>query len=86
MGGLVSRPHLIRRCARIRAISAAYGRKFYWKALKKKNALAGASGGERTAREKKGADHRPRARQWPGYVLFLKVFDGFNLLGALTFE
>ena len=34
----------------------------------KKNTLAGASGAERTAREKKGADHRPRARQWPGYV------------------
>ena len=34
----------------------------------KKNALAAASGAERTAREKKGADHRPRARQWPGYV------------------
>ena len=28
----------------------------------------GASGAERTAREKKGADHRPSARRWPGYV------------------
>ena len=34
----------------------------------KKIALAGASGAERTARGKKGADHRPRARRWPGYV------------------
>ena len=33
-----------------------------------KIALAGASGAERTAREKKGADHRPSARRWPGYV------------------
>ena len=33
----------------------------------KKIALAGASGAERTAREKKGADHRPIARRWPGY-------------------
>ena len=32
-----------------------------------KNALAGAFGAERTARGKKGADHHPRARQWPGY-------------------
>ena len=67
-GGLVFRPRLIRRCARNRAISAAYVRKFYWKSLHKKVALAGASGAERTAREKKGADHRPRVRQWPGYV------------------
>ena len=67
MGGLVFRPRLIRRCARIRAVSAAYVRKFYWKLLQKK-ALAGASGAERTARENKGADHRLRARQWPGYV------------------
>ena len=36
MGGLVFRPRLIRRCARIRAISAAYVRKFYWKLLQKK--------------------------------------------------
>ena len=35
-GGLVFRPRLIRRCARIRAISAAYVRKFYWKSLQKK--------------------------------------------------
>ena len=34
----------------------------------KKIALAGASGAERTARGKKGADHRPSARRWPGYV------------------
>ena len=36
MGGLVFRPRLIRRCARIRAVSAAYVRKFYWKLLIKK--------------------------------------------------
>ena len=36
MGGLVFRPRLIRRCARIRAVSAAYVRKFYWKLLQKK--------------------------------------------------
>ena len=34
----------------------------------KKMPCAGASGAERTAREKKGADHRPSARRWPGYV------------------
>ena len=68
MGGLVFRPRLIRRCARIRAVSAAYVRKFYWKLLIKKNALAGASGAERTARGKKGAGYRPSARRWPGYV------------------
>ena len=67
MEGLAFRPRLIRRCARIRAVSAAYVRKFYWKSLQK-NALSGASGAERTAREKKGADHRPSARRWPGYV------------------
>ena len=31
MGGLLFRPRLVRRCARIRATSAAYVRKFYWK-------------------------------------------------------
>ena len=36
MGDLVFRPRLIRRCARIRAVSAAYVRKFYWKSLQKK--------------------------------------------------
>ena len=68
MGDLVFRPRLICRCARNRAISAAYIRKFYWKLLQKRIALAGASGAERTAREKKGADHRPSARRWSGYV------------------
>ena len=34
----------------------------------KKFPCAGASGAERTARGKKGADHRPSARRWPGYV------------------
>ena len=34
----------------------------------KKIPCAGASGAERTARGKKGADHRPSARRWPGYV------------------
>ena len=33
MGGLLFRPRLIRRCARIRAVSAAFVRKFYWKSL-----------------------------------------------------
>ncbi len=36
MGGLVFRPRLIRRCARVRAISTAYVRKFSWKSLQKK--------------------------------------------------
>ena len=36
MGGLVFRPRLIRRCARICAVSVAYVRKFYWKSLQKK--------------------------------------------------
>ena len=36
MAGLVFRPRLIRRCARIRAVSAAYVRKFYWKSPHKK--------------------------------------------------
>ena len=34
----------------------------------KKMPCAGASGAERTAREKIGACHRPSARLWPGYV------------------
>ena len=68
-GGLLFRPRLIRRCARIRAVSAAYVRKFYWKLLLKKLPCAGASGAERTARKKTGADYRPSARPaWPGYV------------------
>ena len=37
MAGLVFRPRLIRRCARIRAVSAAYVREFYWKSLQKKS-------------------------------------------------
>ena len=36
MGGLVFRSRLIRWCARICAVSAAYVRKFYWKLLIKK--------------------------------------------------
>ena len=36
MGSFIFRPRLIHRCARIRAISAAYVRKFYWKSLQKK--------------------------------------------------
>ena len=47
--------------------SYRFVRKFYWKFLQK-NALAGASGAERTAHEKKGADYRPSARRRPSYV------------------
>ena len=70
MGGcLIFRPCLIRQCPRIRAIFAAYVRNFYWKSPQKMP-CAGSSGAERTAREKKGADHRhrPSARRWPEYV------------------
>ena len=62
MGGLVFRPRLIRRCARICAVSASYVRKFYWKSLQKKMPCAGASGAERTAREKKKAQTTAPAR------------------------
>ena len=68
MGGLVFRPRLVRRCARIRAVSAAHVRKFYWKLLIKKLPwlVLPAPSGPRA--KKKGADHRPSARRWPGYV------------------
>ena len=83
-GGLVFRSRLVRQFARIRAVSAAYVRKFYWKLLIKKIALAGASGAERTAREKTGADHRPRARQWPGYVRRARGVLQTALMGLIT--
>ena len=62
MEALVFRPRLIRRCARIRAVSAAYVRKLYWKLLQKKMPCAGASGAERTARKKKQAQTTAPAR------------------------
>ena len=67
LGGLVFRPRMIRRCARIRAVSAAYVRKFYWKSLQ--NNCPGWCFRRRADRaQKKGAGHPPSARRWPGYA------------------
>ena len=68
MGGLVFRPRLIRRCARIRAVSAAYVREFYWKSLQKKSPWLVLPAPSGPCAGGKGADHRPSARRWPGYV------------------
>ena len=67
IGSLVFFLRLIRRCARICAVFAAHVRKLYWQLLQQKMPRAGAAGAKRTAREIRGAEHRPSARRRPGH-------------------
>ena len=68
VGGLAFRPRLIRRCARIRAVSAAFVRKFYLKSPQTKCPALVLPAPSGPHAKKKGADHRPSARRWPGHV------------------
>ena len=84
MGGLVIRPRWIRLCARIRAISAAFIRRgFDWKLLLK-NGPAVLLLSRSRPRVKKGADHRPSARRWPGYIRWGTESAQTALMGLIT--